>query len=96
MDDHNLGSASLPRHLLRGALGFGALIGAFALIPVFGPAALLLAPIGLLVLRGCPMCWIVGLTATVSAGRLRRECVDGRCELVPTGRGGTLTGRRAG
>ncbi|MBB4687525.1 hypothetical protein [Amycolatopsis jiangsuensis] len=81
--ERNFASASVPRHLLRGALGFGSLIGAFALIPVLGPVSLLLAPAGLIALRGCPMCWAVGLVATVSAGRLRRECVDGRCELVP-------------
>ncbi|MFJ8015117.1 hypothetical protein [Streptomyces sp. NPDC096339] len=78
-------SASLPRHLARGAVGFGALIGAVALLPFTGPASLLLAPVGLLALRGCPMCWAIGLAQTVSRGRLRRECVDGRCELVKAG-----------
>ncbi|MET9571889.1 hypothetical protein ACFYNW_07800 [Streptomyces virginiae] len=74
-------SASVPRHLARGALGFGALIAAFALLPVFGPATLLLAPAGLVALRGCPMCWAIGLAETVSRGRLRRECGGDRCEL---------------
>ncbi|WP_331749312.1 MULTISPECIES: hypothetical protein [unclassified Streptomyces] len=73
---------SLPRHLARGAVGFGALIGSLALLPVAGPASLLLAPVGLVVLRGCPMCWAIGLVETLSAGRLRRSCVDGRCELT--------------
>ncbi|RDI44648.1 hypothetical protein DFR68_11638 [Nocardia mexicana] len=77
----SLASTSLPRHLIRGVLGFGGLIGAFALIPLLGPASLLLAPVGLIALRGCPTCWLIGLAATISAGRLRRECVDGRCEL---------------
>ncbi|MFJ9943604.1 hypothetical protein [Streptomyces erythrochromogenes] len=79
-------SASVPRHLARGGVGFGALIAAFALIPVFGPATLLLAPVGLVALRGCPMCWAIGLAETVSRGRLRRECTDGRCELKPASR----------
>jgi hypothetical protein len=35
---------------------------------------LLLAPVGLVALRGCPMCWTVGLMQTISAGRLRRSC----------------------
>ncbi|MFJ7159442.1 hypothetical protein ACIQUQ_31455 [Streptomyces sp. NPDC101118] len=78
-------SASVPRHLARGALGFGALAGALALLPVVGVASLLLAPVGLVALRGCPMCWAIGLAETVSAGRLRRSCTEGRCELTRTG-----------
>ena len=75
-------SRSVPRHLLRGGLGFGSLIGAFALIPLVGLWSLALLPLGVLALRGCPMCWIVGLMETVSRGRLRRECVDGVCSLT--------------
>ncbi|WP_309058250.1 hypothetical protein [Streptomyces sp.] len=77
-------SATVPRHLARGALGFGALAGALALLPTLGPLALLLVPVGLVALRGCPMCWVMGLAETVSAGRLRRTCADGRCELTAT------------
>ncbi|MFF8617310.1 hypothetical protein [Streptomyces sp. NPDC015350] len=80
-DRQNFASASLPRHLARGGLGFGALAGSVLLIPAVGPAALLLVPVGLLALRGCPACWTIGLLQTVSKGRLRRSCVDGRCEL---------------
>lgn len=75
-------SASVARHLVRGVVGFGALIGAVALLPVLGLAALLLAPIGLLALRGCPACWTIGLLETISRGRLRRSCEDDRCVLV--------------
>ncbi|MCT4356453.1 hypothetical protein M5362_25315 [Streptomyces sp. Je 1-79] len=74
-------SASVPRHLLRGALGFGLIIGAIALVPVAGPAVLLAAPLGLVALRGCPTCWAIGLAQTVSRGRLRRTCEDGVCTL---------------
>ncbi|RSS80436.1 hypothetical protein [Streptomyces sp. WAC06614] len=73
--------ASLRRHLARGAVGFGALAGSLALLPVAGPVSLLLAPAGLIALRGCPMCWVMGLVETVSAGRLERTCKDGRCEV---------------
>lgn len=83
-ESRNFASASLPRHLVRGAIGFGALLGSLALIPVAGLASLPLAPVGLIALRGCPMCWVIGLVGTVSSGRLRRECVDGRCELMPS------------
>ncbi|MFI8106317.1 hypothetical protein [Streptomyces sp. NPDC086023] len=78
-------SASVPRHMARGALGFGALAGSLALLPVVGVASLLLAPVGVVALRGCPMCWAIGLAETVSAGRLRRSCTEGRCELTRAG-----------
>jgi hypothetical protein len=85
-------SASLPRHLLRGGLGLGSLAASVLLLPVTGPVSLLLAPVGLLALRGCPMCWIVGLVQTVSRGRLRRSCDDGgSCELVRPGRAESVT-----
>lgn len=74
-------SASVPRHLLRGALGFGLIIGAIALVPFVGPVSLLAAPLGLVAFRGCPMCWMIGLAQTVSRGRLERDCTDGVCTL---------------
>ncbi|MGW6691951.1 hypothetical protein [Streptomyces sp. NPDC054961] len=74
-------STSVPRHLARGALGFAALAGSLALLPLTGPASLLLAPVGLIALRGCPMCWAIGLMETISAGRLRRSCTKDGCEL---------------
>jgi len=74
-------SSSLPRHLIRGAIGFGALIASVALIPLVGFLALLLAPIGLLAIRGCPACWTIGLIQTISRGRLERSCADGSCTL---------------
>ncbi|PKV83276.1 hypothetical protein [Streptomyces sp. TLI_146] len=75
-------SGTVPRHLARGAVGFGALAGSLALLPVVGLASLLLAPVGLIALRGCPMCWAIGLVETVSAGRLRRSCTEGSCNLT--------------
>ncbi|MFI9510073.1 hypothetical protein [Nocardia sp. NPDC052566] len=81
MSETTFASSSVPRHMARGALGFGALAAAFALLPVFGAVSLLLAPIGLVALRGCPMCWAIGLLETISRGRLQRTCTDGVCEL---------------
>ncbi|MET9313223.1 hypothetical protein ABZX12_15485 [Kribbella sp. NPDC003505] len=78
-------SASLPRHLLRGLIGFGSLIAAFALLPSVGPLSLLLLPVTLLAFRGCPTCWVVGLIETISRGRLQRDCVDGQCKLTSVG-----------
>ncbi|MFE6100817.1 hypothetical protein ACFVQ4_12725 [Streptomyces laurentii] len=80
-------SRSVPRHLARGVVGFGLIIGAIALVPVWGPAALLAAPLSLIAFRGCPTCWMVGLAQTVSRGRLERRCVDGVCTLTAAGAG---------
>jgi hypothetical protein len=84
MPDHGRGalaSASLARHLARGALGFGLIGAALAFTAAVGPAALLLVLPGMVALRGCPTCWIAGLIQTVSAGRLRRACTDTSCKL---------------
>ncbi len=79
-----LASTSVARHLTRGAIGFGLIGSAIALTPSAGPAALLLAPPGLVALRGCPTCWIAGLIETISAGRLQRTCTDNSCTLHPS------------
>ncbi|MEU4796418.1 hypothetical protein [Streptomyces sp. NPDC023327] len=75
-------SKSLPEHIARGVVGFASLVASVALIPVVGLVSLALLPLGLLALRGCPTCWAVGLTQTISRGRLRRSCEDGRCSLT--------------
>ncbi|GAB3655560.1 hypothetical protein GCM10027589_14770 [Actinocorallia lasiicapitis] len=74
-------SASLPRHLVRGAVGFGGIVGGLVLLPLLGVLSLLLVPVGLLALRGCPMCWTIGLIQTLSRHRLERSCADGHCTL---------------
>ena len=76
-----LASKSVARHLARGALGFGLIGVAIALTTSVGPVALLLAPFGMVALRGCPTCWIVGLVQTMSAGRLERNCTEADCTL---------------
>lgn len=75
-------SKSMFEHLMRGGVGFGALIGSVALIPVVGPLSLLLLPVGLVALRGCPTCWAIGLVQTISRGRLQRSCDGGQCTLT--------------
>ena len=85
MLDHDrspLAGASVGSHLARGALGFGLIGSAVALIPNVGPAALLLVAPGMVALRGCPTCWLVGLIQTISAGRLQRNCTDTSCTLA--------------
>jgi hypothetical protein len=86
IDRSALTSASVAVHLTRGAIGFGLVGAAPALTPSVGLAALLLAPLGMVALRGCPACWIAGLIQTISAGRLQRTCTDTNCtlHLTPT------------
>jgi len=84
-DRNALVSASVARHLLRGAIGFGLIGSGFVLAASHGPAALLLTVPGMVALRGCPTCWFAGLIQIISAGRLKRSCSDGDCTLMPIG-----------
>ncbi|MFI7190594.1 hypothetical protein ACIBQ0_12745 [Nocardia nova] len=72
-------SRSVPVHLARGLLGFGLIAASIALIPAAGPVVLLLLPAGVVALRGCPTCWLIGLAQTLSRGRIERQCAQGRC-----------------
>lgn len=59
------GSRSLPLHLVRGALGIPALLfGLFGYLS-FGWPVLLLLPVGVFLLKGCPTCWLAGLFETL-------------------------------
>ncbi|WOB07202.1 hypothetical protein [Piscinibacter gummiphilus] len=63
-------STTLTGHLLRGVVVFGLLWIAVSM-QLDRPVASALAGIGaLIVMRGCPMCWTIGLVETV-AQRLR-------------------------
>ncbi|GEP39086.1 hypothetical protein NPS01_27490 [Nocardioides psychrotolerans] len=79
--DTTFASRSVREHLLRGALGLPLLVAAFALIPLTGPLALLLAGPAVVLLRGCPTCWALGLVQTravcalPSSSRTSREPV---------------------
>ena len=63
------GSTSLFGHLLRGLMGFVAVDWAFMhqSEPVL---AVLAVGVALVLFRGCPLCWTVGLMETI-AGKLR-------------------------
>lgn len=81
-------SSSVTRHLVRGTVGFGSLIGAVLVFTTAWPVSVLLLGLGALALRGCPMCWMIGLVQTISRGRLQRECEDGVCRLTTAGGAG--------
>ena len=72
-------SKSIGEHLLRGV--FGALAAAFAVLlaPAHSLVALGFVPIAFVALRGCPICWTVGLAQTVMAklrGGPGQRCVS--------------------
>jgi len=73
-----LASSSVPRHLVRGAAGLLAFVGAFALLATAGAVGLLLLPVAVLAWRGCPTCWAIGLMETRRLG-----CPDGSCAPRP-------------
>lgn len=65
-----LASGSLPEHLARGVVGFGAFVLAGVLASTAGawwvlPLALGLVAVALIAFRGCPLCWSFGLFATL-------------------------------
>lgn len=73
-EDTTFASRTVRAHLVRGAIGLPLLVAAFALIPAYGAGMLLLAPVGVFFLRGCPTCWALGLTQTKA--RVAREATE--------------------
>lgn len=83
-------SSSLPVHLLRGGGAIAAFVGAVALFGAFptiaGAAAsggMMLAAI--MLLRGCPMCWLIGLFETI--GHAMPEPPGGADDIARAARG---------
>jgi hypothetical protein len=67
--DSVFGSKSLIGHLLRGLTGFGAVYWAFTHQSELVLSVLAIGA-ALVLFRGCPVCWTVGLMETI-AGKLR-------------------------
>ena len=63
------GSKTVPAHILRAVIGFGALALAILLARDADTASVLvsvgLAIVALVALRGCPVCWTIGLFETL-------------------------------
>jgi hypothetical protein len=91
--DHSFASRSVPDHLRRGAIGFGGLLTGAWLWPRLGIAAVVPVVIGVIALRGCPMCWTIGLIQTFS-WRYRRDCGEHGCALVEVDRPAPTRSRR--
>ncbi|CAN5561530.1 hypothetical protein BH10ACT10_BH10ACT10_12400 [soil metagenome] len=72
--DTMFASRSVREHVVRGILGMGLLVAAFALIPSAGAVTLLLAVPAVVLLRGCPTCWALGLAQTRAAAERDADC----------------------
>ena len=75
-------SPSLPQHLIRGL--FAALLIASALSPVPWWTAVPAVVAAMVLMRGCPMCWLIGLVMTI-ANRVGITNAGASCPL-PTPR----------
>jgi hypothetical protein len=78
-------SNTITEHVIRGVIGIAAFVGFSLLAPSHATLALPLIPVALIALRGCPMCWTMGLISTISAKLRGRSsaglCTDGSCAI---------------
>lgn len=79
-------SRGILEHVARGAVGLGAMAGAVAMASTHPWLSAAAVVVGLVALRGCPMCWTIGLIQTVVA-RMRgaptdKFCVKGQCSAA--------------
>ncbi|WP_028471879.1 hypothetical protein [Nocardioides alkalitolerans] len=70
--DELFASSSVRVHVVRGLLGAALAVAAFALIGTVGGWSLLLLVPAVVLWRGCPTCWALGLTQTRE--RVARDC----------------------
>ncbi len=66
-----IASRTVPRHLLRGAVGAALLAWAVGSASVHPILAITTSLSALVALRGCPLCWTIGLVETVIHRRRR-------------------------
>ena len=78
-------SRSVARHIARGVAGFGFLAVALHYASVLGWWTLAPAACALVCLRGCPMCWTLGLLETVMDRQTEIVCMNGSCTRVKPG-----------
>lgn len=64
-EDTIFASRSINEHVLRGAIGLGALWAAIAVASTYAWASLALGVVMLIAFRGCPICWTIGLAETI-------------------------------
>jgi hypothetical protein len=64
-----LADPSVAAHVSRGAVAFAAIAVSFAAPWSAAWPALILLPLALVMLRGCPMCWLQNTVCAVQANR---------------------------
>ena len=67
------GNESLSLHIMRGILGFGALYLALTEYEAIGWPVWLFFGVTVWMLKGCPICWTIGLFETAAYKVLSRE-----------------------
>jgi hypothetical protein len=67
--DSLFATRTLAGHLLRGAAALGLLAIAIGQQQAHGALSLGAGLLALVLLRGCPMCWLIGLVETVQQRR---------------------------
>jgi hypothetical protein len=67
------GNRTIGLHFLRGVLGIAAFYVSLSTAGRTVWPSLVLLPVGLYFLKGCPMCWTVGLVETVVMTARRRN-----------------------
>jgi hypothetical protein len=76
-------SSTLTVHIVRGIAGIAAVAAASSIAQTHPIYSLPLLAIALFALRGCPMCWTIGLIQMIGAklrgGSTAGLCNDGRC-----------------
>jgi hypothetical protein len=76
-------SKTIVEHVVRGVAGIGLFVAAVLVSASHPFVALIAASLALVFLRGCPMCWTIGLFETIAAKisgrRTPSACADGGC-----------------
>ena len=87
------GNKRISVHLIRGVLGLAALYGSLSLMKTSLWPALILLLIAVLLWKGCPLCWTLGLIETIAMAihrrNERRSTQDWHTHLTEDLRGGT-------
>jgi hypothetical protein len=76
-------NTSVLNQIARGVLAVACIAGAIVLTPHFWPAVALFA-VAVVLMRGCPICWLLGLVEAIESSADRKRCrQDGEADRAP-------------